>query len=170
MKNALVVASLIAAGTFVASAIALSAANRNSDQEAIAGIEEHIAQGVEARNSRAVLANYVPGDSLIVFDAIPPREYRGWEAYRRDWQGIFDACTAAPTMEITDLKVEAERGLAYSHSIQHFTCAAKSGKLELTMRTTDVYRKIGGKWLIVHEHNSVPADLATAKADLASQP
>ena len=170
MKKALVVATVIAAGTLIASAIALSASTHSNDQAAIAGIEKSIAQSVEARNSRAVLANYVPGDSLIVFDAIPPREYRGWEAYRKDWQGIFDACTAAPTMEITDLKIEAEHGLAYSHSIQHFVCPAKSGKLELTMRTTDVYRKIGGKWLIVHEHNSVPADLATAKADLASQP
>ena len=170
MKQPLVVASLIAAGTLAASAIALTAATHSGDQEAIAAIETRVAQGVEARNARTILANYVPGDSLIVFDAIPPREYRGWEAYRKDWQGILDACTAAPTMEITDLKIEAERSLAYSHSIQHFVCAAKGGKLELTMRTTDVYRKIGGKWLIVHEHNSVPADLATAKADLASQP
>jgi ketosteroid isomerase-like protein len=170
MKKALVLASMIAAATVITSAIALNAATHSSDQEAITAIETRIAQGVEARNSRAVLANYVPGDALIVFDAIPPREYRGWEAYRKDWQPIFDACTAAPTMEITDLKIDAERGLAYSHSIQHFACAAKTGKLELTMRTTDVYRKIGGKWLIVHEHNSVPADLATAKADLASQP
>ena len=38
------------------------------------------------------------------------------------------------------------------------------------MRVTDCYRKIDGKWLITHEHVSVPVDLATAKADLASKP
>jgi ketosteroid isomerase-like protein len=38
-----------------------------------------------------------------------------------------------------------------------------------TLRTTDCYRKVKGKWLIVHEHYSVPVDLSTAKADLASR-
>ena len=38
----------------------------------------------------------------------------------------------------------------------------RDGKtLDLTVRVTDVYRKIGGKWLIVHERVSVPVDLTT---------
>jgi len=35
---------------------------------------------------------------------------------------------------------------------------------------TDIYRKINGKWLIIHEHISVPVDLTTNKADLAAKP
>jgi ketosteroid isomerase-like protein len=38
------------------------------------------------------------------------------------------------------------------------------------VRITDVYRKIGGKWLIVLEHVSVPVDLATGKPDMLSKP
>jgi hypothetical protein len=30
--------------------------------------------------------------------------------------------------------------------------------------------KIGGNWLIAHEHGSVPVYLATGKPDLASKP
>ena len=41
---------------------------------------------------------------------------------------------------------------------------------EITVRVSDVYRKIGGKWLIVQEHVSVPVDLATAKPDMMSKP
>jgi len=40
----------------------------------------------------------------------------------------------------------------------------------ITWRDTAAYRKIGGNWLIVHEHGSVPVDLATGKPDLASKP
>jgi ketosteroid isomerase-like protein len=47
--------------------------------------------------------------------------------------------------------------LGYGHSIQRVSGAMRDGKtLDLTVRVTDVYRKIGGKWLIVHEHVSVP--------------
>jgi hypothetical protein len=38
------------------------------------------------------------------------------------------------------------------------------------VRVTDGYRKFGSEWLIVLEHVSVPVDLATGKADFASNP
>src|SRR4029077_1290502 len=31
--------------------------------------------------------------------------------------------------------------------------------LNLTLRVTDVYKKISGNWLVIHEHVSVPVDL-----------
>ena len=42
--------------------------------------------------------------------------------------------------------------------------------MDVTMRITDVLRKSSGKWLIIHEHVSVPVDLASGKADLSSKP
>ncbi len=150
---------------------ASAAGSASDDKAAIAALEQRIATAVQAKDANAILANYVTGDTLLVFDAIPPRQYQGWRAYRDDWQGVLDQCADSPKMEITDLSVEVEGSLAYSHSIQHFVCTgAKGNAVGLTMRTTDIYRKIDGKWLVVHEHNSVPADLATAKADLTSKP
>jgi len=43
-------------------------------------------------------------------------------------------------------------------------------KLDMQVRVTDAYQKIGGRWLVVHEHVSVPVDLDTGKPDLASKP
>jgi ketosteroid isomerase-like protein len=55
--------------------------------------------------------------------------------------------------------------------LQHFSCStAKGEKIDMVMRTTNAYRKSGGKWLIFHEHNSVPVDLLTAKAAMSSKP
>jgi ketosteroid isomerase-like protein len=61
--------------------------------------------------------------------------------------------------------------MGYAHLISHSVLTDKDGKkAEINVRTTDVFRKTGGKWLIVHEHNSVPVDLATGKADMMSKP
>jgi len=165
--------SIISVTTVIAIACVHAAAadSASNDKAAIAALEQRIATAVQAKDANAILANYVTGDELLVFDAIPPRQYQGWKAYRDDWQGVLDQCADSPKMEITDLAVEVEGPLAYSHSIQHFACTgAKGSAVGLTMRTTDIYRRIGGKWLVVHEHNSVPVDLATAKADLSSKP
>jgi len=63
------------------------------------------------------------------------------------------------------------RMLAYSHCIQPLIVTAKDGsKFSITLRVSDCYRKINGKWLITMEHVSVPVDLETGKADLASKP
>jgi ketosteroid isomerase-like protein len=61
--------------------------------------------------------------------------------------------------------------LVYSHSIQRVTGTDVDDRsIDLTMRLTDVYRRINGQWLIEHEHVSVPVDLDTGKPDLASKP
>jgi ketosteroid isomerase-like protein len=61
--------------------------------------------------------------------------------------------------------------LAYGHNIQRIACTdAKCNKLHLTVRVTDGYRNVKGKWPIAHENVSVPVDLATAQGDLQSKP
>jgi ketosteroid isomerase-like protein len=73
--------------------------------------------------------------------------------------------------EIRDLSINADRLMGFSHSIQRVTGTdTKGNPVDLTVRVTDVYRKIKGNWLIVHEHVSVPVDLDTGKPDLSSKP
>ncbi|MBV8739436.1 MAG: nuclear transport factor 2 family protein, partial [Alphaproteobacteria bacterium] len=65
----------------------------------------------------------------------------------------------------------ADRNLAYGHSIQRVSSTDKNGKpIGLTVRLTRAYREINGRWLIEHEHVSVPVDLDTDVPDLASKP
>ena len=164
----------IAAGlavTAFTSMLALATVARADDKGDITALEKRVGAGIQAKDPDAIMANYVPGDSLVVFDLVPPRQYTGSDAYKKDWAGVFAGCADSPKFEISDLDIATDRKLAYSHSIQHFTCTdPKGNKLDFTMRATDVYRKVNGKWLIVHEHFSAPIDLATGKADLTSKP
>jgi ketosteroid isomerase-like protein len=141
-----------------------------ADEAEIKALEARFAKAVEAKDIDAIMANYVPGDSIVVFDVIPPREYVGSDAYKKDWQGFLGGCQGPATIELTDLNVVADGKLGYGHSIQRIRCTTASGERDLTVRVTDGYQKRGGKWLIAHEHISVPVDLETSKADLASKP
>ena len=59
--------------------LALTDVARADDKADIEALEKSVAAGIEAKDADAVMANYVPGDSLVVFDIIPPRQYTGLE-------------------------------------------------------------------------------------------
>ena len=137
----------------------------------IRALEDRYVAAFKAKDVDAIMKVYAPDQTLVVFDVVPPRQYVGAAAYRKDWQTVFGSFDGPITVELTDLDVVADRNLAYSHSIQHVAGTNKHGKkLDLTVRVTDVYKKAHGRWQIIHEHVSVPVDLETGKPDLASKP
>jgi ketosteroid isomerase-like protein len=143
-----------------------------SDEAAIRALEQNFSDAVKAKDVDKIMANYERGDKLVVFDVIPPREYVGWDAYKNDWQGFLATFTGPVTFEMSGLEITTGGGnLAYGYSFQRVAGKTKDGNpIDLTVRVTDGYRKTAGKWLIAHEHISVPVDLATGKADLQSKP
>jgi ketosteroid isomerase-like protein len=144
----------------------------NKDEQEIRALEDRFAAAVRAKDVDSIMKNYAPGTGLFVFDVIPPRQYVGFDAYKKDWQDFLAAFPGpVDKFEVQDLSIETDGKLAYSHSIQPLVVTSKDGsKFSLTVRVTDGYRKINGKWLITQEHVSVPVDLETGKADLTSKP
>jgi uncharacterized protein (TIGR02246 family) len=137
----------------------------------IRALEDRFVAAFRAKDLDAIMKVYTPDQTLVVFDVVPPRQYVGVAAYRKDWQAVLDSFDGPITVERSDLDIVADRNLAYSHCIDHVVGTDKQGKkLDMTLRVTDVYKKIRGRWLVIHEHVSVPVDLATNKPDLASKP
>jgi ketosteroid isomerase-like protein len=157
-----------AAGALAAGAPASSAAGSKA---AIEARVENYRKAFEARDVNAIMANYAPGTELFVFDAVPPREYPSWEAYKKDWESLFALFPGPIKDAISEQHITVVGPVAYSHRIEdtHFTTKDGSQK-ELVVRVTDVFRKMGGKWLIVQEHVSFPVNPATGQADLLSKP
>jgi ketosteroid isomerase-like protein len=142
-----------------------------ADVTQIKALEAQFAAAANAKDVNAIMKVYVPGQGLFVFDVVPPRQYVGGAAYRKDWADFLATLKGPAKFEISDLTIAADRTLGYSHSIQRVSGTDTNGKpIDLTVRVTDVYRKIGRHWLIAHEHVSVPVDLDTDKPDLASKP
>jgi len=137
----------------------------------IKAVQDAFSNAVKAKDIDGIMKYYVPDESLVVFDVVPPRQYVGAAAYRRDWQEFLDSIQGPVTFETTDYSVSADTNLAFARSIQRVAGKTKDGgDFDLTTRVTDVFKKIDGKWLVVHEHLSVPVDLASGTPDLASKP
>jgi ketosteroid isomerase-like protein len=142
-----------------------------SDKAAIEALEKGFEAAFRAKDVDAIMKAYQPGPHLFVFDVTPPRQHVGWEDYKKDWQALFATVAGPVNFNITDLDITTVGSVAYSHSIQRLEHTGKDGaKVNITVRVTDVYRKIHGQWLIVQEHVSVPVDLASGKPDLLSKP
>jgi uncharacterized protein (TIGR02246 family) len=140
------------------------------DQAEIRALEARFAKAFNAKDVDALMKNYVPDNSLIVFDLVPPLQYEGAQLYRKNWENFFPIFKEGPKFEMRDLVIETDQSLAFSHSTQHVGGTDQNGNaIDLTVRSTDVYRKINGQWLIVHEHVSFPVDLKTGKAVLTEK-
>ena len=160
--------------TLAGSVLSLGAAAHPSDADsraAIQALENRFAAAVNAKDLEAIMNVYAPGSDLVVFDVVPPRQYVGAEAYRKDWKGFLATFKGPIKFAISDLSIDAAGMMAYSHSAQHMTGTDTKGKpIDFTVRVTDVYRNMGGDWRVVHEHVSVPVDMDTGKPDMKSLP
>jgi uncharacterized protein (TIGR02246 family) len=140
------------------------------DQADIQALENRFQAAFNAKDVNAIGALYSQDPNMVVFDAVPPRQYIGWTAYKKDWDDFFAAFPGPAEIKITDLDVAVGGDIAYGHCIQHATMTDKAGKkVEMTVRVTDGYKKVNGQWLISHEHVSIPVDLDTMKPVLDSK-
>jgi ketosteroid isomerase-like protein len=116
-----------------------------------------------------IMSFYAP--NIFAFDAIPPREYPTWEAYKKDYASFFAGFPGPITSAINEVSITVVGTVAYTHAIDDATYTLANGsKTRMVVRFTDVLRKSAGKWRIVQEHVSFPVDPATGKADLLSMP
>jgi len=152
-------------------AVAADQPAADADKAAIQALEDTYNEGFNSKDVDKVMSVYAPGKQLFVFDVVPPREYKGWEAYKKDFEGLFSGFPGPMKNTISEQTIHVVGSVAYGHNIQTGEFTAKDGKkVKIVARTTDIYRKMNGKWLIVEEHNSVPVDLDTMKPDLLSKP
>jgi ketosteroid isomerase-like protein len=141
------------------------------DRAQIEALYQAYIKAFKAKDVNAIMANYAPGNQLFVFDAIPPREYPSWDAYKKDWEGLFASMPGPLDVNMSELNISVVGPVAYTRNVQSGYFTRKDGsRLDVAVRVTDVLRKIKGHWLIVQEHVSVPVDLSTGKADLMSKP
>jgi ketosteroid isomerase-like protein len=71
------------------------------------------------------------------------------------WVATFEA---PPVRAVTQLEITADGDVAFATSIDSMTATPRGGSEPFTLwyRVTVGLRRLDGKWLIVHEHASVP--------------
>jgi ketosteroid isomerase-like protein len=159
------------AGTFaVVALVAWSFGGQALAADAKAELIEREHKCVEAPTVDEAMECYDPGDDLVLYDINTPREFDGAKAVRADFQPFFENFKN-PKYDYSNERAILAGKLAFTHLIVHMTATDKNGKaVDMTWRSTNVWRKENGTWKIIQAHYSVPVDMASGKADMQSKP
>jgi ketosteroid isomerase-like protein len=117
------------------------------------------AAAVAAKDARAMVAHHAP--TLVSYNLAPP--LRQPSAGRdvgpvEKWLATFEG---PMSMEIRDLEVTEDGSVAFCTSLNCLTATpvGQAESFSLWFRVTLGLRKVEGRWLIVHEHESVPFEM-----------
>ena len=123
-----------------------------------AQVREHLdswANAVRAKDLETVMSHYAP-DTLL-FDLAPPLQYSGADACQHNWASWFPTFQGSVGYEITELSIVASHDVAYCHSLNRICGTRTDGEqTDVWVRATVGFRNITGRWMIAHEHYSVP--------------
>jgi ketosteroid isomerase-like protein len=138
-------------------------------------IRQRVEDAVKALNAKDIdglMSLYAP--DIVSFDIVPhfgALRYVGDDNKRRAWQEALATFTGPFAYEVHDLNVTTHGELAFAHSLNHVKATLASGRVtDMWLRWTACLRRIGGVWLVVHDHVSVPADLEHGHAVLNLAP
>ena len=105
---------------------------------------------------KAMLAYYAP--SVRAFSLAPPLSTVRDSADPAPVEAWIATFEAPPRREVTRLEITADGDIAFATSIDSLTATPKGSADEFTLwyRVTLGLRRLNGRWLITHEHESVP--------------
>jgi ketosteroid isomerase-like protein len=105
-----------------------------ADEAEIKALEARFAAAFNAKDIDAIMKIYVPGKSLVVFDVVPPRQYVGSEAYRKDWGNFFAMFKGPVKFDISDLAIETAAGPSPTATISSILSARTRKASQSTRR------------------------------------
>jgi ketosteroid isomerase-like protein len=146
-----------------------TATGKTEDEYQIRKLIDDQANAVRAKDINGSMSNYSP--DIVSFDVVNPLQKIGLDACRKRAEEWFSSFQGAIGYEISDLSITAGDGAAFCHSLNRVNGTKTDGvEIDMWWRATVCWSKIDGKWMIVHEHNSVPFDIESGKASLDLKP
>ena len=132
--------------------------DHQKDVETLRAMIDEWTEAVRARDIDRLMSHYAP--DVVVFDLTPASSYVGAARYRQRIEGWFSAWQGPIHCERKDLSITAGEDVAFSSSLTHNSGVGPGGeKIAFWVRVTVGFRKIDGRWKVVHEHVSMPFDM-----------
>jgi ketosteroid isomerase-like protein len=129
-----------------------------SDRELRALFQER-SEAMGARNIEQVMALYAA--DVVYFDLVPPLRYTGADALRARFLDWFSRWQSPIGQEIHELNVAVDEHVAAAHMLIRTSGTLRDGHtLGYFVRVSNICRRSDQRWSIVHEHVSLPVDLA----------
>ena len=143
--------------------------NKKNDEMEIKRLIEGYVEAFRAKDIDGIMSIYAP--EVVTFDVVPPLQYVGADAMRKRWEEAFSSLPGSIGYEIADLSMTVGEDMAFTHSFNRTSATLPTGRpIDVWVRWTAGFRKIGGQWLLVHDQISVPVDLQTGRAVLDLKP
>jgi ketosteroid isomerase-like protein len=127
----------------------------DADEEAIRGLIAKYAKSVD--DADTALASEVWATTPDVSFIHPRGHERGWEQVKRNvYENLMGARFSERNLRTRDVAVHVFGDAAWAEFYWDFTAKLKSdgSTLKTQGRETQVYRKSGGRWVLVHVHYS----------------
>jgi ketosteroid isomerase-like protein len=145
--------------------VSVQAEKKSADETQILKQINGLVDAVRSKDLERTMSFYSP--DIVSFDLEPPLQYTN----TKRWKQTFAAFEGPIGYEIRELSITGNNDLAFAHSLNRSSGTLKNGtRSETWVRWTACFRKLGGNWLIVHDHVSVPVDPATGKASMDLKP
>jgi uncharacterized protein (TIGR02246 family) len=146
-----------------------TATSKTKNEAQIRQLIDNQANAVRAKDINGSMSNYAP--DIVSFDVVNPLQKIGLEACRKRADAWFSSFQGPIVYEIRDLSIIASDAAAFCHSLNRVNgTKTDGGEIDMWWRATVCWSKIDGKWMIVHEHSSVPFDVKSGKASLDLKP
>lgn len=102
---------------------------------------------------------------IVYYDVVPPLQIKGADSARRNFLRWFDLWTSSIGQEIQDRNVATSGDVAVAHMLVRASGTLKSGRdVDYLVRATLCCRRANDRWLIAHEHVSLPVDFQKGSA------
>ncbi len=100
---------------------------------------------------------YYDKNAKDLFFDVAPLKYTGWQEYAEGVKKEFGGFQSAKIRLNDDTEVHRSGNMAYGATTLRMDLTGKDGsKQNIVARWTPVWEKHGDKWVIVHDHWSVP--------------
>jgi uncharacterized protein (TIGR02246 family) len=130
--------------------------NVSGDEAGVRDLIEAWAAAVRRRDYAGILRSHA--DDFVMFDVPPPFKSVGLDAYRKTWDLFFSWSSDPVCFDIQEMDVTAGADVAFAFASMRCEGPRSDGKPEaLDFRMTMGLKKVDGRWMIAHEHHSVPA-------------
>jgi ketosteroid isomerase-like protein len=108
---------------------------------------------------------------ILSFDVVDQLQQIGSDASRKRAAKWFSSFEGPIGYEMQDLSITAGDDVAFCHGLSHVSATIKDGgELDMWWRMTICFKKFEGRWMVMHEHNSIPFDVESGKASLGLKP
>lgn len=117
----------------------------------------------EAKDIERLMDHYSP--DIVYYDVVPPLQFTGLAETRRNFERWFAGYEGPISLQTHDLNVAVSGDVAFANML-HLDSGVRTNGMEssIWVRSTVGCRRIDGRWLITHEHISLPIDMQTLHA------